>query len=114
VVSAFRAWVPQRRGRQKDEAHARVREDRGRGAPLLRPKVDSHNPSKQRAAGPSSAAFLYSLSSQTRGAFAQAASFFSLYRKRLGSETGHLHCTEGSKASVPPLLRLPIWTPQSA
>ena len=52
LVGAFCAWVSQRHGEQEDEAQARVREERERGAPLLRPKLDSHNPSKQRVARP--------------------------------------------------------------
>ena len=50
LVGAFCLWIPERNYCQANEAQARVREERGRGAPLYRPKADSHNPCKQRAA----------------------------------------------------------------
>jgi len=65
VVGAFCPWVPQRHGEQADGAQARLSQGRRREPPLHRPKLDSHNPSKQRAAGPSSAAFLCPISSRT-------------------------------------------------
>ena len=39
LVGAFCPWIPQRLGEQADEAQARVREERERGAPLHRPRL---------------------------------------------------------------------------
>jgi hypothetical protein len=66
LVGAFCPWVSQPHGKQEDEAQARVCEERRWGAPIYRPKVGSHNPSKQRAAGLSSAAFPRSFSGSPR------------------------------------------------
>jgi len=46
LVGAFCPWVPERNRCQAARVQAHVREKRKRGAPLLRPKVDSHKPSK--------------------------------------------------------------------
>jgi hypothetical protein len=51
LVGAFCPWVSRRHCEQADGAQARVHEERGRGAPLLRPRLNPHKAiSKKRAA----------------------------------------------------------------
>src|SRR6516165_3540817 len=74
LVGAFCPWLPQRRGRQEDEAQARVGEERRRGAPLLRPKGRLAQSIQTKSRRASSTAFLgglsSSFSSRTKGTFA--------------------------------------------
>ena len=84
LVGAFCAWLPERNCCQADGAQARVREERGRGAPLLRPRVNLHRAALTRSRrGGARRPFSVRFQSRTRGTFA-AASFLSHYRKRLG------------------------------
>jgi len=53
LVGAFCPQVPPRRGRQADEAEARVREERGRGAPLQSQRLNFHYPNPNSAAADS-------------------------------------------------------------
>ena len=67
LVGTFCPWIPERSCRQEDEAQARVREERGRGAPLLRRKVNRTRPSQQAAAEAMPGGFSLSVSRRNHG-----------------------------------------------